>query len=403
MAISQGVWAAIVAAALTVAPGAPAQQPTKPAAKPAESAKPAEPAKPEESAKPAEAGKPAPPKHKHGEYLNLKVLNNVPPTQMFDIMMVMRASLGVRCDYCHVIEGDRYELDTKPAKQTSRDMIQMVRKLNQDYFAGETVVSCETCHHGQITPPRAPSVALGFRHEMFPGEPLGGPSEIAVTDLPSATEVLDHYIEALGGRAALEGVRSRVSRGTLLRLGIVKPDTPEAHAGNRTQQDPLEVVQRLPDKISLVYGPPDAQVVQNYDSKSGSIKSPKGPHDVPPAEAAKIAARYDLRKDLKLSDRAESARVLRREKIDGQETYVVETTSAEGYPAHLFFDVKSGLLRRQITYQQTVIGPAPEQTDYEDYRAVDGVKVPFLTTFSPLDDLHFGLTRKMAEVHNNVE
>ncbi len=399
MANSQGVWAAVVAAALAVAPGAPAQQPTKPAAQPA--AKPAEAAKP--AAKPAEPAKPEPPKPKHGEYLNLKVLQGVPPTEMFDIMHVMRASLGVRCDHCHVIEGDHWELDTKPAKQIARDMVQMVRKINQDYFAGETVVSCETCHHGQIIPPKAPAAALGLRHEIFPGEPLGGPSEIAITDLPSATEVLDHYIQALGGRAALEGVHSRVSHGTLLRLGILLPNTPEAHAGNRAQQDPLEIVQRLPDKITMTYGPPNAQVVQSYDSKSGSIKSPKGPQEVPAVEAAKIAARYDLRKDLKLRERAESARVLRRETIDGHETYVVETTSAEGYPANLFFDTKSGLLLRQITYRQTIIGPAPEQTDYDDYRAVGNVKVPFVTTYSPLDDLHFGLTRKMADVRDNVE
>jgi hypothetical protein len=41
-------------------------------------------------------------------------------------------------------------------------------------------------------------------------------------------------------------------------------------------------------------------------------------------------------------------------------------------------------MRRRITIA-TVLGAFPEQTDYEDYRDVDGVKVPFVVRTSSPD------------------
>ena len=60
--------------------------------------------------------------------------------------------------------------------------------------------------------------------------------------------MLDRYIQALGGRAALEGVKSRVSRGTLLHMKVVDPGTPKARAVNRGQEDPFEIVLQAPDR-----------------------------------------------------------------------------------------------------------------------------------------------------------
>jgi len=48
------------------------------------------------------------------------------------------------------------------------------------------------------------------------------------------------------------------------------------------------------------------------------------------------------------------------------------------------------------------LGLDPEQTDYEDYRAVDGVWLPFTVRVSYLDDNHYGTTRRITEVKQNV-
>jgi hypothetical protein len=401
--------AAVLAAGLaSLAAGVPAQS-QKPAAKPAAE----KPQKPQT----AQAGKPAPapasaaaqgplpnpnePSEK--AFKNIHVLQGMPAGQMGPVMHVMRASLGVRCDYCHVIEDDRYDLDTKPAKEVSRQMVRMVQEINKANFGGQPVVTCQTCHHGEVHPSRVPSVELGLIYPIFPGVPLGGPSQEALANLPSAAEVLDHYIEALGGRAALEKVHSRVSRGELLHLGIVEEGTPRAHGVARGQADPLEIVQRLPDKLTLKFGPAAAQTVQTVDGASGTVKTPKGQRPLAPAEAARLLARFDLRKDLKLREQAESAQVIGRDKIDGREVVLLRTEGADGVPVIYSFDSKSGLLLRQVALRPTVIGPEPEQLDYSDYRDVGGVKVPFVIKTSYLDDLHSGTTRKLTEVRNNTE
>ncbi len=45
----------------------------------------------------------------------------------------------------------------------------------------------------------------------------------------------------------------------------------------------------------------------------------------------------------------------------------------------------------------------PEQTDYEDYREVDGVWLPFSVRASYLDDNHYGTTRTVTKVRQNIQ
>jgi hypothetical protein len=313
----------------------------------------AEPAKP---AAPAQAA--ATPAEKTAEqaYKNIKVLTGMPASQLMPVMHLMRASLGVRCDFCHVAEGNRYELDTKEEKETAREMIRMVFAINKQNFDGRTTVTCNTCHRGAEHPVRTPPIGQGQFDDTThsPGESEGAER----AKLPSATEVLDRYIQALGGRAALEGVKSRVTRGTLLHMDVVGAGTPKAKAVNRGAEEPFEIV----------------------------------------------ATPTDLRKELTLRDRAADpanrARV-GRETLDGKDMILVRMPGEEGTSLNLYFDPATGLLRRQIVNRPTVLGLDPEQTDYDDYRDVGAVKVPFLVKTSYLDDNHLGTTRKVAEVQDN--
>jgi len=44
---------------------------------------------------------------------NIKVLNGMPDSQLLSVMHLMRTSLGVRCDYCHIAENGKYWMDDK--------------------------------------------------------------------------------------------------------------------------------------------------------------------------------------------------------------------------------------------------------------------------------------------------
>jgi photosynthetic reaction center cytochrome c subunit len=75
------------------------------------------------------------------------------------------------------------------------------------------------------------------------------------------------------------------------------------------------------------------------------------------------------------------------EKIDGHDTWLVIGRSEPGAanpkpPLRLYFDKNTGLLLRLVRYTETPLGRNPTQIDYADYRATDGVKIPYRWTLA---------------------
>jgi hypothetical protein len=331
-------------------------------------------------------------------FKNIKVLTGMPASQMFPVMHLMRASLGVRCDFCHVAENGKFDLDTKEEKQTARQMVKMVLEINKNNFEGKTVVTCNSCHHGQTRPVAVPPTTQGQFADTTHGEPEAAGREA----LPKAAQVLDHYIEALGGKAALAAVTSRVSRGTMLRGKVLDSGTPKARMVNRGEEVPLEIVQQAPARLKATIGAAADRVVQTFDGSAGTVETPDGKQrPLNPQELRRLAAEADLHKELELREQAEKMRVGGKDEVDGRAVYVVRGATKDGRRESLYFDVESGLLVRQIVLNPTIIGADPEQTDYSDYRTVDGVKVPFVVKATYLDDNHLGTTRKLTEIRDN--
>ncbi|HVR96079.1 MAG TPA: photosynthetic reaction center cytochrome c subunit family protein, partial [Thermoanaerobaculia bacterium] len=114
----------LIAILVSPAARASAPQPPQPAAPPAAAA-PAAPPAPTTPQSPGE--QPA-----EKAFKNIKVLTGMPAAQMLPVMHLMRASLGVHCDFCHVTEDDKFDLDTKREKETARKMIRMVLEINKN-------------------------------------------------------------------------------------------------------------------------------------------------------------------------------------------------------------------------------------------------------------------------------
>jgi hypothetical protein len=73
-----------------------------------------------------------------------------------------------------------------------------------------------------------------------------------------------------------------------------------------------------------------------------------------------------------------------------------------GNKERLYFDTETGLLLRRVVLSKTILGLDPVQTDYLDYREVDGVKLPFTLEISYLDSSHYNSTRKYSQIRSNV-
>jgi hypothetical protein len=94
-------------------------------------------------------------------FKNIQVLKGVTAGRLLNIMeRGYTRALGVRCDYCHVI--NEWEKDDKETKQTAREMVRMNALINTELKKIKTIeadnpaVNCSTCHRGQPKPGAGP-------------------------------------------------------------------------------------------------------------------------------------------------------------------------------------------------------------------------------------------------------
>ena len=99
-------------------------------------------------------------------FTNLQVLpKDIAQRPLIDLMRSFAQGLGVRCEHCHVGEGNDlskfdFAADTKPTKATARKMLKMMFAINDDLLtgvgdpapAGTRKVTCFTCHRGELKP-----------------------------------------------------------------------------------------------------------------------------------------------------------------------------------------------------------------------------------------------------------
>ncbi len=328
---------------------------------------------------------------------NIQVLKGLPSSQLLPMMHFMRTSLGVRCDYCHVAENGKYWMDDKPAKQTARKMLEMVANINKANFGGQPIVTCNTCHRGSVKPVGVPTIGQGsFTNTTRDDDPK------PPAPLPDADQVFNKYIEALGGRAAVAKIKTRTTKVTMLRPKLINSGTPKAAILNRAETWTMETFQKAPNKYLAVITTPERVIYQGFNGTVGWVKTGQDQRQMTPAELAGIKRQADPYDSLKLRERYSKVSVTAREKLGDHEVYVVEAQSVGNTGERLYFDVKSGFLLRRIVFTEFKLGLDPEQTDYEDYRAVDGVWLPFTVRTSYLDDNHYGTTRVLTTVKQNV-
>jgi hypothetical protein len=322
---------------------------------------------------------------------NIQVLKGLPSSQLFPLMNFVSASLGVRCAYCHVNHGGGgddwvWESDDKETKRTARQMMRMVLEMNRnnlEAFRGSGV-TCFTCHRGQTSVARLPSLPLAVSgHEEGPARD----AKVAEA-LPSADEVLSRYVEAVGGRAAIAKLKTRVMRGTR-----------EASQGRSW---PMEITVKEPDKyLMVIQVPQQGEIRQAFDGTTAWVKGSQGVRALSVNEMAAVKQNIELSRAIKIGEPFPRMTVTGKEKVGAMEAYVLEYRPANGVTEKLFFDVQTGLLLRKLTTKETVLLPIPEQIDFEDYRIVDGVKLPFIIRISNIDT-YFSLTRKLTEIKHNV-
>lgn len=104
-----------------------------------------------------------------GGFKNLKILpKDISPDSLDHIMDFYKASLGVKCGFCHAPDPATGKLnfasDEKPEKEAARYMMTMTTGINKEYFNFNksanpdtlNAVTCYTCHNGNPHPEGIP-------------------------------------------------------------------------------------------------------------------------------------------------------------------------------------------------------------------------------------------------------
>src|ERR1044072_7599106 len=226
----------------------------------------------------------APPEKTVGQVeKNIKVLTGMPDSQLIPVMNFFSASMGRRCNYCHVNNQGQwdYASDAKPEKTAARDMIKLVMDINKTTERLKLdPVSCYTCHRGRTSPQSIPALPLplpspppnaGGAGGPIPGaSPQASPSPSATPALPSADEIFCKYAAALGGQAAIDKLNSRTAKGTVTQAN-----------GNSFQ---FELTQAAPDKFYLLVTTQQGTVERGFNGQVGWEKTARGVREITGAE-----------------------------------------------------------------------------------------------------------------------
>ena len=323
---------------------------------------------------------------------NIQVLKGLPDSQLGTVMNYIAVSMGRQCNFCHVRKGNDWvwEADDKEEKQTARSMMKMVLAINKDNFRGNTQVGCYTCHRGRNQPAGIPAFPLPTpppRPQPAASPAAGQPSPTPTPAPPTADQILAKYTDAIGGQAAIDKMKTRVTKGT--------------YAGFNGAELQFEASLSAPDKFYVSVTTPQGTSERGSDGKVTWEKNARGVNELTNPVLDQMKSMFLFFNNIKLKEEFPRLRLGGRDKIGDRNVVIVSGTTVDNHRARLFFDTETGLLLRRISYTETMIGVIPEQVDFEDYRDVDGLKLPFTIKISSVEP---GLvsTRKYSEIKLNV-
>jgi zinc protease len=199
--------------------------------------------------------------------------------------------------------------------------------------------------------------------------------------LPTIDQILDKYVQAIGGKAAIQKPTSRVMKGTV--------DVPEFGAKGTIELYAKSPNKQLTEMASSMLGTwrLGFNGTTAWEEEDGEMK------DV--AVFPKREADFYL--PIKMRDLYPRIDLKGKEKIGNREAYILEAPRA-GNPKRWYFDIETGLLLRAEARNSK--GDLLNREDYDDYRAVDGLQLAF--GIHRIDEDGTEITIQLTEVKHNV-
>lgn len=210
------------------------------------------------------------------------------------------------------------------------------------------------------------------------------PDQVAIVD-----QILARYTEAVGGLPAIERLKSYHAKGTF--ETSVSPE-----------RGVFETWGKEPNKaLSLIEFPRIGVLKKGFDGETRWVQTPVGTfNDQSSKEMAEIERDADIYRAGRIKNLYQSMKLESKGRLKGRDVYIVEGTPAKGPAEKLLFDGESGLLVRwDMARRDPRRGYVFVKVNLDDYREVDGVKVPFNVRFAFES---FDITLKVDELKHNI-
>ncbi len=212
--------------------------------------------------------------------------------------------------------------------------------------------------------------------------------KIDTENLPTLDEVLKRYMATLGGHEKIQKLTSRLIRG-------------KARVPGEFRDAPFEISEKSPNKSRVIITPEHATTLaQGFDGTAGWLKvGASVARRLKGGELAELQRDCDFYAPLRLRVNYVEVQLLGRVKVGFRESYLVEAKPTSGEPDKFYFEAESGTLIRWDGVRSNWRERGVVEVYYDDWRDVEGVKIPFrVTRSSP----HFAIAFTVEEVKLNV-
>jgi hypothetical protein len=322
-------------------------------------------------------------------FKTVQLLRGIPVDTFFEVMGTFASSMGNDCTFCHASNAalDKSAFATQtPRIQRARQMITMMKAINQQYFGGAPRVTCFTCHGGSNRPKADPSFMSQY------GEPVLDPDERDfLTDASvNPNQVFDRYLQAIGGSARLARLTSYTAKGT--------------YSGFDTDRStvPIELYAKAPAQQTVVVHLTIGASTRVFDGQNAWVAGPEQPLPLLTltggnVDRARLEALANFPTGLRQAyPQWRGGRTV----LNDKDVTVLQATSNGDPVVQLYFD-NNGLLVRLLRFTITPVAFVPTQIDYADYRELPGlgVKVPFQRTMT---QTYMQMTLQFTDVQPNV-
>jgi tetratricopeptide (TPR) repeat protein len=265
---------------------------------------------------------------------SIKLSSNYAPAHY--LLAVVNLVSGERPDEALEMAEKAHRLS--PANKNYAELVDNIKQ----YRADNTTARREPIKSEAIAEPQRTTTSRMLGGESGPVAINDGRNVDSSGSLPTVEELVNRYVRAAGGEAAINAVTSRVVKGTIDVVGISRGGT-------------FETYTVAPDKALSVMKPGPAETIKD---------------------------RYNFYAILNLKNSYAKMTLRGKSKIGYREVYVMDLQPATGTADRIFMDAETYLPVRLNTSRVEGGVSVPVEIYFDDWREANGLKAPYTVTVS---------------------